>query len=150
MISPAEYKRRLQTVRKKAVLEDLAFRLIMENDDQIIALKKEDYLEGNIYGTGVFVSYQSKSYEYLKQSMNPRAGGNVDLIFDGDFIRNFYIIHISQNKYRFYSSDWKTTLLEEHYGKEIFGIDQNVFNQFQKQSLERPFTALIKQTANIG
>ena len=150
MISAAEYQRRLQSINKESVLEDIANEVIIKAESEIKGLKEQDFLEGDIYGDGSLRSYRAPGYELFKASLNPLAGGAVDLILTGAFVNAMFIDTPNKNAYHFGNSDSKSDKLENQYGKGIFGLNQNVFDKFQKEILSVRYIDMIKKTANIG
>lgn len=149
-ISAAEYQRRLKTVNKITVLRDLANKVIMEEEVAIGEMKKQDFLHGDIYGNDIRIGYQSAAYAAFKSSLNPLAGGAVDLILTGNFVDAMLIKKPIQNRYSFFSTDWKNDILARKYGKEIFGLNQDKFDQFQINILAPKFIQSIKETAGIA
>lgn len=149
-ISAAEYLRRSQSITRITTLRDLANQVIMADEETIKGLKEQEFLEGDIYSDGTLVSYRSKNYELFKAAKNPLAGGAVDLILTGAFVRAMYLLKPDKNIYRFGNRDSKRSVLESKYGKGIFGLDQNVFNKFQAEILLPRYVRLIKETAKIG
>lgn len=149
-ISAAEYLRRVNRVRRTPTLEKLAFEVIIKDEKTIKVLKEQDFLEGDIYGDGTPVPYQSFAYSDFKARMNPQAQGMVDLILSGAFVEAMFVRRIRNNVYLFGNNDWKRNLLESKYSKKIFGLNQTVFDKFQREILAPRYIRLIKSTANIG
>jgi hypothetical protein len=56
---------------------------LLKDESTLKKLKKQDFLEGDIYGDETNVAYRSKSYELFKAGKNPLAGGAVDLTSAG-------------------------------------------------------------------
>jgi len=150
MISAAEYQRRLQSINKESVLEDIANEVIIKAESEIKGLKEQDFLEGDIYGDGSLRSYRAPGYELFKASLNPLAGGAVDLILTGAFVNAMFIDTPNKNAYHFGNSDSKRDKLANQYGTGIFGLNQNVFDKFQTEILAPRYIRIIKEQANIG
>lgn len=124
--------------------------LILKEENAVKQLKEADFLEGDIYGNGTLVRYRSKNYEIFKARKNPTAGGAVDLIVTGQFVDAMYLLKPRGNKYRFGNTDKKRNILKEMYGDNIFGLNQAVFEKFQKEIIAPRLIRKIKTTANIG
>lgn len=149
-ISAAEYQRRLLKVAQIAVLQNLMEQEIIKEAFNVVGLKEQDLLKGDIYGDGTLIPYKSESYAVLKESMNPLAGGAVDLMFTGAFLDAMIVKRISDNKYYFVSSDMKSPELTQEYGEGIFGLNQEKFDEFQVNVLAPKFIISLKQIGNIG
>ena len=124
---------------------------LVKDEKTIKQLKEQDFLEGDIYGDDkTLVGYRSKNYELFKSSRNPKAGGAVDLILTGDFVDAMYLLKPKQGRYKFGNTDKKRNRLKEMYGDNIFGLNQRVFEKYQKEIISPRFLRRIKTTANIG
>ncbi len=120
---------------------------IAENEEKLIAIKKDEYEQGDIYSRGVRRTYAWKAYREEKLLMNPRADGFVDLIYGGGFIGGFEITTKGKG-YTFFSTDSKSKLLKEKYNNsksDIFDLDQNVFNDFINKYVKQGFVKALKQ-----
>jgi hypothetical protein len=82
--------------------------------------------------------------------MNPKAGGAVDLIFTGAFVDAMYLLKPKNGKYMFGNSDKKRNILKEKYGENIFGLNQTVFEKYQKDIIAPRFIRAIKSYAKIS
>lgn len=77
--------------------------------------------------------YLNKDYAELKHTMNPKPGqGYVDLKLTGDFYEGVFA-EIDMDDIIFDSTDSKSDDLQERYGEEIFGLDEEMTKQFQEQ-----------------
>lgn len=122
---------------------------IVKEETTLKTLKEQDFLEGDIYGDGkTLVSYRSKNYELYKSQKNPLAGGAVDLIVTGQFVDAMYLLKPKQGKYMFGNTDKKRNILKEMYGENIFGLNQNIFEKFQRDIIAPRFIRKIKQKIN--
>lgn len=149
-ISPAECQRRLQTVLKLPKLQEIVSELILKDEQSVKQLKEADYKEGDIYGNGAKDTYRSLSYASYKRTLNPLAGGNVDLIVTGQFVDAMYLLRPRGGKYLFGNRDKKRNILKEMYGEDIFGLNQQVFEKYQKEIVRPRFVRAIKQQARIS
>ena len=150
-ISAKQYQQRLQPLLKIQNLQKIADEEIQKESETIKGLKEQDFLEGDIYGDGkTLVSYRSRNYEIFKSKTNPIAGGAVDLIVTGQFVRAMVLPKGKDGKYIFGNTDKKRNILVEMYGNNIFGLNQNVFSKFQKDIILPRFIRNLKQTAKIG
>ena len=119
---------------------------IAENEERLIAIKKDEYLDGDIYSNGVRRTYAWKAYREEKLLLNPRADGFVDLIYSGSFIAAFELTTKGKG-YTFLSTDSKSNLLKSKYNNsksDIFDLNQDVFNQFIDKYVKKGFIRAIK------
>jgi hypothetical protein len=131
---------------KITVLRELVNEELIKEEQTLKTLKRQDFEEGDIYGNGRKYTYQSQEYSVFKQSINPLAGGKVDLILTGSFVESMYLLKPKQGKYLFGNTDKKRNILKEMYGDNIFGLNQNVFNKYQKEIITPRFIRKIKTT----
>ena len=147
-VSAAEMLRRLQTLKKKN-LQNIVKELLIKDEETIIILKEQDYLEGDIYGDGVTLRrYRSVNYELFKSRKNPLAGGAVDLIDTGEFVNAMQLVKTKYNKYIFKNNNLKSKLLEDKYGKDIFGLNQSVFDKYQNDIIRPRFIKELQKILN--
>lgn len=148
-ISAAEYSRRLNTLLRGDVLADIVEELLIKDEETIQELKKQDYLEGDIYGDGQsYATYRSRAYREEKMKKNPLAGGKVDLIYSGKFVKSLNLSKRRKNAYRFISRVSYAPLLSERYG-DIFSLNKKVFEKYQIEILKPRFATQIKRYAKI-
>jgi hypothetical protein len=137
----------LSRLANEQTLKILVNAEIAENEEKLIAIKKDEYEQGDIYSRGVRRTYAWKAYREEKLLMNPRADGFVDLIYGGGFIGGFEITTKGKG-YTFFSTDSKSKLLKEKYNNsksDIFDLDQNVFNDFINKYVKQGFVKALKQ-----
>lgn len=159
MASAAEMLRRLSSLNNINVLEDMVYAEILENESELVDIKKEEYREGNIYSDGsapysntskYYVSGKEKYYKF-KNKLNPKPGlGTVDLLLTGAYIESFGVKR-KFNKYNFNATNWKTEKLKDQYntnGKDILGLKQQKFNQFQKEIIKPRFVRKLQSIIN--
>jgi hypothetical protein len=123
---------------------------LVKEETNLKRLKEQDFKEGDIFGTGETANYRSINYRNYKASINPSAGGKVDLIVTGAFVDAMYLLKPKGNKYLFGNTDAKRNILKEMYGDNIFGLNQNVFNKFQKEIIAPRFIRRLKSYAKIS
>jgi hypothetical protein len=123
---------------------------MLKDEATIKDLKEQDFKEGDIFGTGETARYRSRNYSVFKTRLNPSAGGNVDLIVTGQFVNAMYLLKPSGGRYRFGNRDKKRNILKEMYGDNIFGLNQKVFEKYQKEILAPRLRTSIKRYAKIS
>ena len=121
---------------------------IRKNEKDLIQYKKAEYQVADIYGNGTVRTYADPEYQEFKYFKNPDAGGQVDLMNEGNFIKGFFLTKPNQGKYLFNSTDRKTPLLVNQYGSGIFGMNQNKFNRFIDSFVADDFRKRIKNILN--
>jgi hypothetical protein len=120
---------------------------IINDEDKLIAIKRNEYEQGNIYSNGKSRTYAWDWYRDEKELLNPRAGGFVDLIYSGRFIGAFELIEQGKG-YIFKSNDSKSGELSGRYNNQksnIFNLDQNVFELFLNKYVLSDFRKVLKK-----
>jgi len=130
MASLKEIQERLKRATKQKLQEAVAN--IVQNDDLIYEIKEDRLERGLRPNNNIIGTYKSDSYALFKQSRNPKAGGKVDLILSGRFVKGFYVESLGNSRFIFMSTDEKSTLLQEKYGKDIMGLNNDSWNKLQK------------------
>lgn len=148
-ISAKEYLRRLNLLTDK-VLYAMEAEELTKDESTLLELKKQDNLEGDVFGDGKLYNYRSKSYANLKRKQNPIAGGHLDLIKTGRFINSFFLINPKAGSYLFGARDSKKKDLVGRYGIGIMGLNPKVFLKYQKDIILPRYVNRIKRYANIG
>lgn len=76
----------------------------------------------------------------FKVSINPRAGGDVDLTLTGALGRGLKVKKTSYSKYEIFSTDSKFKKISSKYGLEQFNLDdqqrQDLFDMLYASALE--------------
>ena len=147
-ISAAEMGRRINSLAKITLLREMVNEELLKEEDTLRMLKEQDFLEGDIYGSGSKDTYASSEYSMFKKKQNPIAGGNVDLILTGAFIDSFKLNKPKENRYLFGATDPKRGVLVSKYGIDIMGLNQQVFDKFQKEIIAPRFVRKIKDILN--
>ena len=127
---------------------------IINDEDKLVDIKKQEYLVGNIFSNGKKAKYSKTSrvveggdelYMDFKHKLNSKAGlGNVDLILSGSFINSF-LLEETDKGYIFVSDNSKVDGLVSRYGKDIFNLDKNVFQLFLKKYVLSDFRKVLKK-----
>ena len=137
----------MHRVANEQTLKILVNAEIAENEETLIAIKKDEYEQGDIYSKGIRRTYAWKDYRDEKLLLNPRADGFVDLIYGGGFIGGFELTTKGKG-YTFFSKDSKAKLLKDKYNNsqsDIFDLDKDVFNSFIDKYVKQNFINSIKE-----
>jgi len=129
-------------------LREIVQEELVKDETTLKLLKEQDFLEGDIYGNGTLVKYRSKNYEIFKARKNPLAGGAVDLIDTGAFVDAMKLNKGKKGGFKFGNTDSKRKMLADKYGTDIFGLNQDVFNKYQKEIIAPRFKAKIRNILN--
>lgn len=148
MASAAEMYRRLQSVNKITVLREMVYAEISEKEKDLLDIKYDEFEQGDIYGNYTTSRYKNAEYGNMKYQQNPRAGGNVDLIYTGAFLESFKLNKPKQNKYMFGATDKKRNKLVEKYGIDIMGLNQDDFDKFQIEVIRPKFIKKLQSIIN--
>ena len=94
-------------------------------------------------------TYRDAEYAIFKQSINPRAGGDVDLLLSRRTANSMFVRKGQSDRgYIFGITD--THNLIGRYGQDILGIDQDWFNKRQKEIYRITLVFQIKKNYNIA
>lgn len=101
--------------------------------DRKIIDRKRDELKAGVSPDGSEIgTYRSQSYAVFKESINPFAGGSVDLILTGAYHRAIKTLSLGNSEFTLRSSDSKRDDLIQKYGIDNEGINQEIWNKLQK------------------
>ena len=147
MASLKEIQRRLKKVGKQKLKSRVVE--IVVNDEEIIFYKINDFKQGVRPDGSLIGRYRSKNYELFKASLNPIAGGAVDLILTGSFVNKLYVHSLGMSRFIFKSRDKKSGLLQERWGQDIMGLNQKDFDKLQKEKYAPMLIQYIKQITGL-
>ena len=148
MASAKEMLNRLKSVSKITTLREMVYEHIKANEDMLRDLKYDEYEQGDIFSNHTTLRYKWDWYGNYKYEINPRAMGNVDLIYTGSFIDSFKINKPNKNAYLFGATDSKRDELVDRYGIDIMGLNQDTFNSFQKDIIAPLFIQDLQKIIN--
>lgn len=114
--------------------------ILQKLKEVLIDMNTSQLLEGKDSKGRSLGDYASEAYARLKRSMNPKAGGHVDLYFEGDWQESFFM-EADSFPVMFNARDWKTNMLVQNYGEDVFGITAQNLEKF----IEGYFTQAIQQ-----
>jgi hypothetical protein len=105
--------------------------IILSDQDKLKERKVSEFTRGQRPNGERIGEYRSPEYGIFKAQINPLANGYVDLLLTRSFTRKMFLTKRSSG-YLFNSSDNKTGNLIGKYGIDIMGINQEWFNERQK------------------
>ena len=127
-ISAAEMSRRMSRITQEW-LQNQTNEIILKDGAELKKEKISELEQGLIIDGKEKRAYRNKEYALMKQQMNPMAGGAVDLIFTGQTSSTLFVHPYGRG----YIMDFKDRYnLVGKYGFGIHGLNQNWFNQRQK------------------
>lgn len=150
-LSIKDYLHRLQRINKSE-LRELVYQLILEHEDVLKALKYEEMEMGNIHSNGTLRNYKNPHYAAYKKTINPLAGGHVDLILTGAFASAMFVKKSSAKSgaFTFGNRDAKRNVLTANFGNDLFGLNQATFDMFLRDIIIPKLRAEIKRKYKIG
>lgn len=119
---------------------------VVEFKDEILALNKEQMLEGvNKQGTDIKPEYSPST---LSSKKKLGRSGKVDLWDKGDFHSSMELKVVSKLSYIIDSSDWKNARLVKKYGSSIpfFGLNPTSREELIRGGFE---SSLIQRCRNV-
>jgi hypothetical protein len=126
----------------KALKRDLnviAMDVLVDTSDEYLDLQREQMTKGMASDGGEIGFYQSKAYQFMKERMNPLAGGTVDLKLTGDFQAELTLRRLTDKKYLVYSQDSKAKSLVKKYGERIYFLNQALLDEYRANSFHPLF-----------
>lgn len=122
---------------------------IILSDKKLKEQKINEFTKGQLPDGSLIGNYKSAEYAIDKYQMNPLAGGHVDLILTRSFTNQLYVEKVQPRTYLFNSSDYKTNSLIGKYSIDIMGLNQEYWNNRQKEVYLPVFRFQIKRKANL-
>lgn len=126
------YQQELRKV-SRGEIESLVGDLIFLNSGIAITDVKSRWERGKGVNGGIIGTYLWEDYRLYKQSINPLAGGNVDLFLHGDLAEGLTLRKTGKAEYQIFSTDEKYGKLGKQYGFEEFGLTEEQAIEFFDQ-----------------
>lgn len=135
MATMREFQKRLQPLVNLNVLANEVAEVVLRDEGRrLFKAKKTEFDFGYRPDYSKIGRYANYDYANRKNLLNGLAGkGFVDLQLTGAFINSFSLVRRSRNSYLFDASNSKKELLVKRYGEDIMGLNQNTFNDYQKE-----------------
>lgn len=135
-----ELRDNLRTIKPFGIAQDI----VISDGELIVEMQKDQLMRGkDAIGENLAPSYYSDAYAEMKQQMNSRPElYTPDLRLTGDFYNGFYFDYDSLTVT---SSDSKTPILIEKYGKYIFGLNEETLRRYRIVFNIRFFDTFIAQ-----
>lgn len=146
-ISALQYQKRLQPILSQQTMKSLVSEIVLSDQQRLKEEKINEFElglrpDGNIIG-----HYRDPEYRELKQYLNPKANGNVDLLYTYRTARSLFV--------RPFESGFLFNWNDEHnlvgrYGLDILGLNQDWFNKRQKDIYRYTLIFNIKKIYKIA
>ena len=106
--------------------------ILVLNTANVVTDVKNRLEYGQSVNGGIIARYRNPIYAEMKQALNPKAGGTVDMILTGSTVENLTLRKISEGIYQIFSTDEKYATLAKKYGSQEFGItDEQRFQLYE-------------------
>lgn len=105
--------------------------IIISDQDKLKQEKVNEFTKGQRPNKERIGEYRNAEYAIFKSQINPSANGYVDLLLTRSFTNKMFLRKFG-NGYLFNSTDSKTGNLIGKYGIDIMSINQDWFNERQK------------------
>ena len=151
MSSPKQIHQRLQPLLNLPTLQGMVRELVIKEETNLLGIKEDEFTRGERPDGSRIGYYASTLYKARKERLNPFAGGKVDLILTGAFVRSAYLTTPRSGLFGFGFSDSKAPDLLGKYNKgdkgqkSIQNINQGSWERFQKEVIAPRFLRQIKQ-----
>lgn len=147
MPSLRELQRRIKKIDLPVIQGEL--QKIIVADPEIVREKTDEFRAGELPDGKPIGEYQSESYRIFKLQKNPLAGGKVDLILTGAFVRGLVVQKMSSEKYRFTSLDEKARKLQGKYTMSIWGLNKKTWIDLQQSKYSGLLNKRLKQITGL-
>lgn len=120
--------KKLESKLKKinhSYVEDLFKKEILSNQKQIVGLVRSRWKKGLRPDGDIIGTYQSLVYEAEKMAKNPLAGGNVDLIDQGNLNKELIVNYVGNSLFTIFSTDEKALAIAAKYGIDVYGLTKD-------------------------
>ena len=124
------------------IIELSAEEIILLNQAQLFTQSVDK--DGDALG-----GYATIEYEELKRGLNPSLDGLVDLRLTGDFYGGFYV-SVNDTEFIIGSTDEKETILQNRYGKAIFGLTDSNKAQYTKDIFFKALKNYLQNMTGFG
>lgn len=130
--------------KAKNNIESDVLSLLMERESEIRAMIKQRWLLGRRPDGSLIGFYRDVNYAIFKQTINPSAKGDVDLILSGDLVNNIKTV-LGKNKIEILSSDYKFEEISLKYGLDNFNITEEEENELLDGIMAEVVTNIFKE-----
>lgn len=122
---------------------------IDETREQLAKRQQHQMLHGlNAKGEKIG-EYKNPLYAEAKHRFNPLAGeGNVDLRLTGAFHKGIFV-DVRTDTFVIESGDKKSGDLQERYGSDVFGLNEDTEPKYVKEDLEPVFLGNVRKALNL-
>lgn len=146
-ISAKQYQQRLQPILNQSTMQNLVKEIILSDQERLKEQKIDEFEQGLRPDGSRIGRYRDEDYRQIKIAQNPKAEGYVDLLYTYRTARSLFV--------RPYGKGFLFNWNDEHnlvgrYGLDILGINQEWFNQRQKDIYRLTLTYQIKKQYKIA
>lgn len=117
---------------------------LLENGKKIVNLVRSRWEQGKRPDGSDIGEYKNFSYEMMKRQMNPKAGGKVDLMLEGDLESGLELNYLRGSFFNIFSSDKKAVSITERYGLEVFGLSVDELKMVLMEAKNNVFIKLYQ------
>lgn len=118
------YQNQLQKTLSQSNLIKIVSDILVLNTANVVTDVRNRLEYGQSVRGGIIGRYRDPDYSDYKRSINPNAGGNVDMILTGNTVDNLTLQKIAEGIYQIISTDEKYDRLARKYGSREFGITE--------------------------
>lgn len=140
-----EHVTEIRQLTSRSEIEAMVNEVILTDSELIIRDVRDRWQHGDGVEGGVIGIYRNKDYELFKASINPLAGGAVDLMLTGKLAGGLSIRR-QGDLYQIYSTDSKYEKIGKQYGFEEYGLTKEqldaLFERIYVTVMEKILTKL--------
>lgn len=135
---------------QRAKLPKVIADVIIINSPNIISQVRKRWLIGESVLGGFIGEYSSsqmgQDYKAYKMSLNPKAGGHVDLTLTGALGEGLTVKQQSQETFLIYSTDSKYDEIGSKYGFDEFGLSDYEWHEMNQEILAVVLESILNKT----
>lgn len=126
-------------------LTRLVSAILQINTPNVVSLVRHRWEQGESIRGGIIGTYAWEDYKQYKMSLNPKAGGYVDLMLTGSLVDNLTLERVSEGIFKIISTDEKYQKIARRYGEMEFGITEEQKQELYADITNVAVTEILKQ-----
>ena len=116
---------------------------IQANEEEILNLIRNRWTLGKRPDGNIIGVYKSAEYALFKHTINPLAGGNVDLTVTRSLRNKLEIFSMGNSLFEIFSTDSKALELAEKYGLDVYGLSKEEENIVLNEAKEQLYQDIL-------
>lgn len=141
-----DYINQIEVKATKINPQEIVTNLIILNAPNLIQKVRSRWQLGESVFGGAIGEYRSSEYRAYKISLNPKAGGKVDLTLTGALSDGLALRPLGGEKFELFSNDEKYRKIGNKYGFSEFGLSDNEWQELQEELYQFALETMLNRT----